>query len=379
MITSFLYEGFEKSPWSFRESSFDKINLLVGASGAGKTRFLSTLFNFSMFVVKGEPAKPGYFKISVVADGFEYEWEFEAKKPEGDIHVVVTRESLTRRKLNGKGAKEHLIKRTPEEFIFNDKILPKLQKNIASITLLKEEDTILPLYESFSKIQRRSFHDKGLMDAISVQMLQNDFLEIFKSHSTLENLWVQEHTVSSKLYLLKEFFPKIFKESINVFKTIFPTMEEFDVKLAKNPPLISQSGGIVPVFSIKEKGVSKWIPLNDLASGMQKVLLIITDILTLPPVAIYIIDEYENSLGVNAIDFLPQFLIEHGGENQFFITTHHPYLINNMPLSTWRVFHRKGSQVSIRCGKELGKNYEKSKQKAFIQLINDPFYTQGIQ
>ena len=114
------------------------------------------------------------------------------------------------------------------------------------------------------------------------------------------------------------------------------------------------------------------LPLNELSSGMQKVLLIVTDILTLPGDSVYIIDEYENSLGVNAIDFLPSFLIDHAGNNQFFITTHHPYLINNMPIKNWRIFTRQGPNVRIILGEELESRLGKSKQKAFIQLINDP-------
>jgi hypothetical protein len=102
--------------------------------------------------------------------------------------------------------------------------------------------------------------------------------------------------------------------------------------------------------------------------------VIISDIVSLPEGAIYIIDEYENSLGVNAIDFLPQFLLDYGEKVQFLITTHHPYLINSMPIKSWRVFHRKGSRVVIKNGAEFETKYGKSKQQAFVQLLNDPFY-----
>ena len=108
---------------------------------------------------------------------------------------------------------------------------------------------------------------------------------------------------------------------------------------------------------------------------MQKVLLLLTDITTLIDNSIYMIDEYENSLGVNAIDFLPDFLAEYSGSNQFLITTHHPYLINNMPINNWRIFHQTGSDVIIKDGAEIAERYGKSKQQAFIQLLNDPYYS----
>jgi len=130
----------------------------------------------------------------------------------------------------------------------------------------------------------------------------------------------------------------------------------------------------MPIFYVKESGVKNHIYLPNLSSGMLKVLLIVTDILTLPDDAIYIIDEYENSLGENAIDFLPALLLEQQGNKQFLITSHHPYLINKIPVSNWYVLCRTGAKVEIKYGKELEKRYGRSSQKSFIQLINDPFF-----
>ena len=76
-----------------------------------------------------------------------------------------------------------------------------------------------------------------------------------------------------------------------------------------------------------------WIPVQQLSSGMKKVLLIITDVLTLPKESIYMIDEYENSLGINAIDFLPQFILDHGKDIQFIITTHSPQMLGEVKPS----------------------------------------------
>jgi hypothetical protein len=105
---------------------------------------------------------------------------------------------------------------------------------------------------------------------------------------------------------------------------------------------------------------------------MVKVLLIITDVVTESPQTLYMIDEYENSLGVNAIDFLPAFLADCGGDRQFIITTHHPLLVNAVPVSDWFVFHRKGLNIRVMHGAEIESRYGHSKQQRFTQLINDP-------
>ena len=99
----------------------------------------------------------------------------------------------------------------------------------------------------------------------------------------------------------------------------------------------------------------------------------------MPDGGIMLIDEYENSLGINAINSFPELIMSSDYNCQFIMSSHHPYIINSIPIENWLVFHRRGLSVSIRSGKEFKAKFGKSKQQQFIQLINDPFYTQGIE
>ncbi|NVN97675.1 ATP-binding protein, partial [Candidatus Nomurabacteria bacterium] len=181
-----------------------------------------------------------------------------------------------------------------------------------------------------------------------------------------------------KLYVLNKYFKKTYDTICREFINIFPFVNNLELKNAEdfgfNHP------GIVPVLAMKEKKINKWIPLNNFSSGMKKVLLIITDIFTMPKDgAIYLIDEYENSLGKNAINFFPDILLEANPNNQFIITSHHPYIIGNVKVTDWIIMHRTGNSIKVKQGQELEEKYGKSKQQAFIQLINDPFFTEGIE
>jgi AAA15 family ATPase/GTPase len=374
MITSFSYKGLQNEPWEFEETSLGKVNLLVGASGSGKTRFLNTVFNISTSAVKGEPFRLGEWTITVETKEYEYKWEYKGERDEKGTNFI-SREAISRKLLNSDGQAENVIDRTRELFLFLGQKLPKLQMDRLSVTLLKEEESIRPLYETFTKVQRRNFHDEGLQAALALQpLLPKTIIEV--RTEGLSRLFSQENALSAKMYLMKENHRDLYDLAVETFIQVFPSIRECDIQLLEKEPIFKiPSGGIVPVFAIKEKGVNKWIALHELSSGMQKVLLIVTDILTLPEGSIYIIDEYENSLGVNAIDFLPQFIMDHGESIQFLITTHHPYLINNMPMNCWRVFRRAGSKVSLKQGAELKSKYGASKQEAFIQLLNDPFYS----
>jgi len=111
---------------------------------------------------------------------------------------------------------------------------------------------------------------------------------------------------------------------------------------------------------------------------MFKVLLILTDLYSIPDGSIYIIDEYENSLGVNAIHFLPELLYKIENDIQIFITSHHPYLINKIPIENWIILNRKGTKIEARFGEKNKELYGKSKHDQFTNLLNDPFYNEVL-
>lgn len=383
MILSYYYRGATEDTWVFEETPLDRVNLLVGASGSGKTRFLNTLFNFGLSVVKGARFAKGTWKLTVSTDNYEYKWDYEGvgdlasgDRDTTDItndRIEISREVVTRKQIHPATFPEEIVNRHHGEFYFCGKKLPKLEKDKMSVTLLKEEETIQPLYDLFAKIQRRKFHTDALDSATAISPISPELIQTVRGEG-IDGLWRHEFPLSVKLFFLKEIVPSTFEVVMEIFRGIFPTITECEIRQIESPRIRIDYRGILPALLIREKGIRKWIPLHELSSGMQKVLLIVTDVLTLPKGSTYIIDEYENSLGVNAIDFLPQFLVNHGEDIQFFITTHHPYLINSMPMNSWKVFHRSGCNVSIRAGTEFEKKYGKSKQKAFIQLINDPFY-----
>jgi predicted ATPase len=206
-----------------------------------------------------------------------------------------------------------------------------------------------------------------------------DIEKVLINSKNIQRLTVEEIDFHNKLNILKRIDTDGFTKVIDLIKTAFPFIENADVLNisqvipAFNVPIQT------PVFCIKEKNISKWIPCNDISSGMQKLFLLILDTYLLRDIGILFIDEYENSLGINAINFLPDLINSISDNCQFIITSHHPYIINTIPIEAWKVFHRKGTDVNITPGKDLKEKYSKSKQEYFVQLINDPLYKGGIE
>ena len=372
-ILNYEYQDLGSRGWHFNRAEFTRLNLIVGDTASGKTRFLNTIFNLGSSVVGTRPiGAPNRVTINFAHNDDLYNWEIRTDLGE-DNKPVVLQESLDRSR--GKTTKT-IVRRTPTEFYFHNTALPRLRGDQYSVSLLKDEEDMKPIYQAFGQILRRNFFSDALQDVLPASRLTNPLLADRPVTSLLQ-LHNMGLPMNLKLFILRNSFPEIYQSICDCFVSVFPFLSEVDIKELRDlMPKITPPGP-TPVFAVREKGLKGWIGIDQLSSGMQKVMLIITDSLSLPKGSIYLIDEYENSLGISAIDFFPEFISTHANDVQFIITSHHPYLINNIPPQNWLVFSRKGAKVRIRYGKENIDIYGTSKQKRFIQLINDPFYSEN--
>ncbi len=379
-IISYQYQDVSDTGWIFEKVEFSKINLLVGDTATGKTRLLNTIFNLGRFVAS-DSFYNGWWNIQFDHAGTRYDWEIKTQKTKLEYSVEKAPGIIIKEKLVAHTDQKEsiLIERDENSFIYNNKEIPKLPLEKTSITLLKEEPDISPLQEAFSIIMRRRFFHDALSGISELSAIPILLMERLEKNRRLRILFNAEMNLSINLYLLSKYFPTLYDSIFKYYKGFFPFVQEMRIRdLSKIQPRVAIAG-LIPVFEIREKGSKNWVPITELSSGMQKVLLILTDLYLLPEEGVYMIDEYENSLGINAIDFFPEFINEFDKPVQLLITSHHPYLINAIPPENWLIFHRKGMDVQIKYGKQLADRFTKSKQQAFFQLINDPFYSAGIE
>ena len=99
---------------------------------------------------------------------------------------------------------------------------------------------------------------------------------------------------------------------------------------------------------------------------MLRTLIQISEIFLLNTGSVILVDEFENSLGINCIDVLTDDIIHENKNLQFIATSHHPYIINNIPYEYWKITTRKGGHISIKDASDY--KLGKSKQEAFMQL-----------
>ncbi len=356
--------------WRFEPIYFSNLALLVGVSGVGKTQILKGILNLQR-IANGASLNGLAWDITFsTINDLEYRWqgEFETKK---NLPVILNKEHETN---EFRIVREHLtregsiiIERIPNEIIFKGKTTPKLSPFQSVVEILDQEEDISPVQQAFNKIISNNFSSFDYLydrNYIKLSTISRKIL--------LKNIKESDMTLQIKLAFIYHYHSDIFNDIRRIFIQVFPQVEDIKIEAVEDDKLSSTSFPI----QIKEKGVNDWIFQNNISSGMLKTLIHISQLYLSPEGTVILIDEFENSLGINCIDVVTDLIVENRNI-QFILTSHHPYIINNIGMEHWKIVTRKGGVVTAIDAKDL--NLGKSRHQAFMQLINLEEYSEGIK
>ena len=296
----FGYRDYDPELWEFPKIDLRKLNLFVGQTSAGKTRLLNSLFSLGYVAIREKVDRFGKWRVSFQVQNDIYRYRLET----ADLNTgpAVTKEILVR--LDGSESFQ-IVKRDENGFYFDGALMPKLPLDQTSIHLLADEALISPVADGFGRIQKRQFDHDELEKAGHFAVADRTLENLLVERNSLFDLWKANAPLSLKLYYLQRCFPTQYTRIVNQFMEVFPSVSKCEVQKLRRRDIPFETKGIVPIFTVSEKGVKNEIGIQELSSGMKKVLLILADVVSAPLGTVYLIDEYENSLGVNAIDFLP--------------------------------------------------------------------------
>ena len=385
-IKSLFYHNKDLN-WQLERTELANLNLLVGASGVGKTRILEAILDVQR-IAKGESLSGVEWEIEFLVDEVAYRWQGAfsntrlskdrisfwavARQTDHDLKPKILHETLSL-----SSSQAEIIKRTGSEIVFlGQKVPVKLSIFESAVSLFHEDERIQAIHHALMQgIFKTEFY--SLTDRL---LLVPEIPEGVDLHSLRQ----YNDDVFIKLAIAYEKAPKIFERIKQDFSDIFPNVEDLHVKLTpvenvtrgsdvfKSPPGVRL---LVIDFYLKEVGVEQLIHHHYLSSGMLKTLAFIANMYLCADDSVILIDEFENSLGVNCIDILNDLLLEQRNL-QYVITSHHPYIINNVPLDAWRIVTRAGNVVRVKKAEEF--RLGNSKHEAFMQLMQLEEFTEGI-
>jgi AAA domain, putative AbiEii toxin, Type IV TA system len=373
--------------WTLEPVTFDGFDLLVGVSGAGKTRIVRAIEQVCAVALGAkeveeviDEARGAEFALAFEHDGLPYRWEAKLEKPSDRPHqasgaVPVADPPLFHAEKLTQGERL-LVDRTSERFTFDGKPLPKLDRAKSAIALLKEEPALAPLHAAFSRCIFRILEERP---SHGIATLDHETLAEQSSYASVEALGSDlSLRMHHKAEILQESFPAAFNEVVEFFRDAFPSIETLKVNTFRPSAFPSNVYGIT--ISATETGVVGPIDFGQMSLGMQRYLSFLIHLSFAPPGTVVLIDELESSFGVNCLPAVTDFLLRRAPDLQFIITSHHPYIIEKIPPSHWKIVTRHGSRVRVLDAKSIPALVGgRSHLDRFTRLINLPEYEQGIQ
>lgn len=354
------------------------LTLLVGASGVGKTQILKSIENLQNLAL-GQNIVGFQWSASFTDDVNHYEWEgcFSSKKIKKisrlERMLRVSRDTEEKVKIEYEYFKKNgneILKRENDKIIFNEVETVKLDPYQSCIYLLRAEES---LSDFTSALQKIVVLDNGGIDQVSLNFDSDiDIKEII----SLEQVKDLEISILNKCLLCQNLYPDDFEDIVDAYLDIFPYVEEIKIEhqsfTLKNDPDATEFGQ--NLLMIKESGVSDWISQDEMSSGMLKTFIQLAYLYLSPVGTIFLIDEFENGFGVNCINSISEWLINPEFSHQFIITSHHPYIINNISPKRWKIVSRDSNKI---LSYETNEILDCSSHDSFIKLINLPIYNRG--
>ncbi|MEA5553769.1 ATP-binding protein [Anabaena cylindrica UHCC 0172] len=372
-IQSFKFSN-NKENWHIEEVKFEDLNLLVGGSGVGKTRILKAL-NLICDVAKGRNRNLDDLEWSINFShlGQNYRWELQSSSLKDEEILLNVNESEQTEIVSEKlvryddDSELEILLRNDSDSKFNNEKLPKLKRTESAITLLSEEDLIIPVGKAFERLIFNFETRQELMIKAESNILnkieQISDIKFAGDPPVLEDFAGVPPIL--KALFLQEFFPDIFSEIKDCYFDIFPDVK--DVRVSSERDL---DGDFLLSFEIQENGLEDWIPQQRISSGMFRTLIFLVEVTAAPEESVILIDEFENSLGINCMAELTDFILDKSPDVQFILTSHHPYIINNIPWETWQIVSKYGNKVRVRKASDIPELNTASSLDKFTQLVN---------
>lgn len=367
---------------SINSIEFLDTTLLVGVSGVGKTQIIRAILALKN-IAAGDSVNAVSWNIEFKSsNGNNYIWtgEFETLKGLYEKLSKNEQEEPVKKKpvilnekifLNG----NEIIGRDGANILFFGNLTIKLSRYESVISLLREEESIVPAYAGFRKIVLSS-NSGNIEDSMYMPGVQY-IKELENHYNEIESIKELDEHFKIKLYLVSVYYPDIFDYIKDRFTEIFPQVIDLKVSVFESDKEYYNIYENDLMIQLKEKNVEDWIIEKNISSGMYRTLKHLSEIFLSAKGTVILIDEFENSLGVNCIDELTDDLFSNMESNiQFIITSHHPYIINNINLDYWKIVTRQAGEISTYSAKDL--NLGKSKHEAFLQLINNKEFYKGI-
>jgi predicted ATPase len=293
-----------KEHWHLEETHLDSFNLLVGISGVGKTLITEAIKLIGLVATENDYQLEGIeWKMGFVHEEQQYEWTLKSalRKAKDRLHLLKSRHStqtqITYEKIVNTTTQAIIAERANDFFSFKtENVNPSLNKHESIVTLFSEDETISAIRQAFQNV---IFSERNAFQQHFSSSLDFNTITLKEFEDTLTQV-----PILVKAFFLQKFHPNDFAEIKQYLINIFPSLGDLKVEWIENDNQNHQL-----LFRFKEKETEHWIPQHRMSAGMFRTLTHLIEISLAPPGSVIVIDEFENSLGINCMPDLVAFIL----------------------------------------------------------------------
>ncbi|MFT6901180.1 MAG: ABC-type lipoprotein export system ATPase subunit [Colwellia sp.] len=357
---------------------FDDLNILVGTSGAGKTTIMHALYSVKA-IAKGVSSPFDTWSIEFI-DNIDREIIWSGKfsdeidtdeEDEDEVSELLSEEI----KIDGK----IILTKSNGVTVYNGTPLPSLNKYKSNIYLLREDNLLNPVFNALDSIviifnETREYSSSSSSPIIPQKLLKKAEEFFLDKNVKINDFSRFDSTIDcrEKIFFAYKYDKISFENFEFIYTSIFPSVLSIEPETIKRTSEKTQIERIALFMTLKmTDGTIVHQPY--ISSGMFKSMMILADLIFSNNKNLVIIDEIENSLGVNCLADIIQEI--KSSESQYILSTHHPRIINDVPVDSWKIVSRKSGVISTRTADRI-KN-SSSNHDNFLQLINSPDYLDG--
>lgn len=356
-----------------RHIDFLPLTLLVGPSAAGKTEILKILSSFLVIAVRSRliPAARCHFRMGFHIGAHTYRWDIATGDTQAASEDDIPGYAITSERLDETtpGQERWIFQRSADKLTIRGfEKLPMISAEKSALSMYKETPPMKDIVQHFSVVSSYEQQANGLRD-IPARLLENvraTLLAAKQNHAPirLHALHGSSWPIALDIYVARTCMPETYQAFLEDVQEIFPEIEDISI----GQPLFETSRYLL---DIRQDG--KDILQDSISSGMLRTIFLLGTLRfraqgSLGNVIFY--DELENSLGINCLDEIVDRIRLQAAEagTQFLLTSHHPYIINNIPVKNWLLVSQSHGIISTRNPETVGIGAGYREQ--FFELMN---------
>lgn len=355
VVEEFTYEDLGTG-WSTTGAEFAPFTLLVGATGAGKTLVVEAIRSAARSADGGRPPHARW-AMTFREGGRRYVWSARTCLSGGDGRASFAAESLA--VLGG----APIFERSASGASALAGTEVPLDRAISAVRGLRGEPEVVA---AAAALRRFSFCAPGGFREVE-RWAEPTLGDLQGMVNAARGGAAIEGDLAVRLFVLCRARPHEFIDLLRRLRDVFPFVE--DLRTVPHPCAAAT------VEAREPSGL--WVPQSRMSRGVLRTLGYLCEFATAREGTVVVLDDLDG-LGPDCMPAVVE-AARSRPDCQVVVSSHDPWVINNVPMDEWRIVSRRGAEVRVRRAADVPSLAGTSHHDPFLRLLNSDEFSRGVR